>query len=403
MSSLKSDTKPEAEIQVKLRAQLPAQIQAEPLGESARLFFARADQVWRKLRNSGHQVQTAFLRQQDLCIRIVLVGNGVFPQYLAALGLKPASQQQISLTQDWNFEIRAWDRLSTQIDLDVSGLPDINHQARGEIPSLSSQDILCTYNIDSAVLNLADRERGCAYHCVRDHRHIPQYELGAPFRDLLAWMLSAYNRHLIHAGVVGDARGGLLIVGVGGSGKSNTAVACLEQGLGYVSDDYAVLQSDASPPRAHALFQTCKLFADDEQHFPMLAEVSSSFNATSRKNLYYLQGSSFKLLETLEIKAILLPRLIKQDPAAPHTSSETLPHASTRTSPGTSTRIAPCPGPKAMLALAPSSLFQVAGSGKAALSAIANLAKQLPAYYLELGTDRGTAVNAINRLLDQLK
>jgi len=58
----------------------------------------------------------------------------------------------------------------------------------------------------------------------------------------------------------------------------------------------------------------------------------------------------------------------------------------------------PCNPGAPLKALAPSSLFQLAGAGQNTLRLIAQLVKQIPCYALELETDRAGILSAISSL-----
>ena len=52
---------------------------------------------------------------------------------------------------------------------------------------------------------------------------------------------------LLHAAAVGDADGVVLLVGNGGSGKSTTSVVCSQAGLGFLADDFCLLEPGTLP------------------------------------------------------------------------------------------------------------------------------------------------------------
>ena len=62
---------------------------------------------------------------------------------------------------------------------------------------------------------------------------------------------------MVHAAAVGDESGGVLLVGRGGSGKSTTALSCLGTQVGYLADDYCLVEM-VEGPRVHSLYTSGK-------------------------------------------------------------------------------------------------------------------------------------------------
>lgn len=109
-------------------------------------------------------------------------------------------------------------------------------------------------------LNLFDRERRTAIFWSRSAQGTSFYERAAPFFRPLHWALGDRGLQLAHAAAIGNGRGGILVGGKSGSGKSTTTLACLAAGLDAAGDDYVML-ADGDPPVAHSLYNKVKLFA----------------------------------------------------------------------------------------------------------------------------------------------
>ena len=92
---------------------------------------------------------------------------------------------------------------------------------------------------------LLDGDRGAFW--ARDAEALPRWETAAPLRTLLRWALRS-GLHLVHAAAVVGARGAALLAGASGAGKSTTALAAAQAGLGYVGDDYCAVEL-GDPPR----------------------------------------------------------------------------------------------------------------------------------------------------------
>jgi len=77
-------------------------------------------------------------------------------------------------------------------------------------------------------------------------------ELNFMMTPLFSRMAAATGCALVHSACVGIENKGVLISGLSGSGKSSLAVACLMEGMQYVSDDALFLR-----PKDNLAFPTC--------------------------------------------------------------------------------------------------------------------------------------------------
>lgn len=83
-----------------------------------------------------------------------------------------------------------------------------------------------------------------------------------PASFALAAALSGAGSQVLHAGAVAYGGAAALLVGVGGVGKSTTALACAMAGADFLGDDLVLVATDAPTPVVHCLFATAKLNAD---------------------------------------------------------------------------------------------------------------------------------------------
>ena len=63
------------------------------------------------------------------------------------------------------------------------------------------------------------------------------------------------------------------------------------------------------------------------------------------------------------------------------------------------TRVVPVSPARALRELAPSTLFQLPGQGEASIRAIADVARSVPSYTLEVGSDPSQVAGALNEIL----
>lgn len=205
---------------------------------------------------------------------------------------------------------------------------------------------------------------------------LPWWERAAPLRPALFWALSGQGRHLVHAGAVGDReRGGVLLAGAGGSGKTTVALAALAGGLGYVADDYLLLHNTT----AWNLFATAKLDAGHRMRFPELGAAARISPEPVQDEKSVLDVERELLVESLEIKAVIVPRIS-----------------------GGQTRLRNASAGEALLALAPSTAFQMPFDRGRVVGSLAALVRQVPAFALDVGDDPGALAPAVERVLDSV-
>jgi hypothetical protein len=125
---------------------------------------------------------------------------------------------------------------------------------RGASTYLRGQRIAGLHDGVSGAVSLFDAERAVAW-CRFAAGPQPFHERATPLRFVLDAWATTRGLALLHAAAVGDARGGVLILGRGGAGKTTVALAC--DGLGIAGDDYVAVGTE--PPHVHALYRTANV------------------------------------------------------------------------------------------------------------------------------------------------
>jgi hypothetical protein len=249
---------------------------------------------------------------------------------------------------------------------------------RGEVLELHSSGISAIYNAGPNVLTVIDFERNRGWLLKLDDDAFPYWEVGSPFRFLLHEWFAARGLQYVHGAAVGTERGGVLLVGKGGSGKSTTALLCAAAGMQYAGDDYCLI--DPSRAWAHSLYNTGKLKGPDD--YSRLAELKGrSTNPDSferggdGKGVYFLDEIwPDRVVAGMPLRAIVVPRVTGQ----------------------TTTRLEPCSPFEALVAMLPSTVAQLPASSNEDCDRMVALAERLPAYVLHLGTDiRGVSAALI--------
>ena len=303
-------------------------------------------------------------------VRLQFAGPGLIPALTPALEhLKDSPGSPPELT------VLLWDSSSTGTALpailsrylDVLGEWWVHLGPRGEIKEITSERIRAAYHLGPNIFSMIDLKENTALYWVKDSQALPYYELGSPLRTILHWWADRGSCQFVHAGAIGRSDGGVLLAGKGGSGKSTTALACLEAGLQYASDDYCLVQTEPQP-FVFSVYNTAKLRGDlDLARFPHLAPlVSNQEREQSDKAVLFLQQYfPEQVSRGFPLRAILLPVI---------TGTE-------------KTCLKPASAAAVLTALAPSTLFQLPGAGAVAIKAMSKLVHAVPGYMLELGPD----------------
>ena len=328
-------------------------------------------------RTRSHEFQTVHRSLAGRAVRFEIAGNYLSTVLQTALAhLPPTAATSADLT------IRAWDESVTGIplpDAPWSWPPTDSPNAISFPPGAENyQPHLESPSGAFALHDLAQNE--VILH-VRDARKLPTYWHGSPlFRNFHLWAQPA-GLAILHAACIGTDQGAALLAGKGGSGKSTTALLCLEAGLRYVSDDYCLLEPGETP-RAHCLYNTGKLQRDHLTRFPSLAKkaVDPHSDQFEKKVIFVHQHYPDRLANALPLRALFLPFVSGQPKH----------------------RIVPIAPPIALRGLAPSTLFQLSAPSGEHLRIMADLTRQLPCFQLALGTDFASIPAFIKDHLDSL-
>jgi hypothetical protein len=233
----------------------------------------------------------------------------------------------------------------------------------------------------AGVLSIFDAARGRAHWWLRDAASTPYFERAAPCKHILQWWMATRGGALLHSAAIAGGEGaqarGVLVSGPSGSGKSSTALACLDAGLGFTSDDYVIVDG-ATPPCAHLAYSTAKVLRGDLARFRGHAGHFRNLAREDEKPMMFVdQFAPAAIRRSFAPVAIVLPRVAH----ARRTTFVSIGAA------------------EMLRALAPSSVLLFPLAGARALSRMAALCSRLPCLRADLADDPRDVASAIAALI----
>lgn len=252
---------------------------------------------------------------------------------------------------------------------------------RGEVIDLHTDETSAIFDPGTRELSVIDRARGRAWAVKADAQPFRFWEIGSPFRFVLHDYFAHQGLQMVHGAAVGDARGAVLVVGMGGTGKSSTAMAAAAAGLRYLGDDYCLV--DPRTRDVHCLYRTGKLVGPaDLARLPAYRGQSINADSFERgghgKGVYLVDAvMPDAVAATRPVRTILLPRIADA--------------AGSRCVPGTVG--------EALEALVPSTVGQLPGADARDAERLASLVLTLPVMTLEAGREAAGVADAIRERL----
>jgi hypothetical protein len=233
-------------------------------------------------------------------------------------------------------------------------------------------------DIHTKVLNVLDHEQNVALYWIKNRQDLPWWIGGSPLQLVLHWWMRAKGYQLTHAAVVGYPKGGVLLAGKSGSGKSTTALACMKAGMKYVSEDYCFL-SDLPQIWAYSVYNSSKIGEKTLQWFPELSPfvINSNRAKEDKAFLFHHEFQPQNLLAGCPIKAIITLKI-----------GERL-----------GSGLEPIDSKEALAALSTTTLWQLTHTGPIVFHHLRKIAEALPCYRLHLSEDLMHAAELIGELL----
>jgi hypothetical protein len=318
------------------------------LVESVEAAFSHNGRIERAFRIHGH------------CFVLRFAGEKIAKTMTRALNhLAIPEASNVSLTID------CWDVAGSGATLPLPEWPQELFTPRGEVRWLDSPEMRVAYFDWIKLLNVYSPGSGRAFYCIADADSFPVQQLGSPALTIFSWWAGTLGWQFAHAAAVGTERGGVLVVGHGGAGKSTLVFSTLGSPLHYLSDDYCIL-APGQPPRALALYNSGKLTeASLCLHQHLRRHAANADDLLREKAVFFLHEEfPGSLIYEAPLRAIVLPQFNSFE-----------------------TSLTPANWREVVDTLAESTLRQLAGSDNADFLRMMRVARSLPVYRLNHGLD----------------
>ena len=266
----------------------------------------------------------------------------------------------------------------------MEGLPPLPPEALAEgtvgiSDSLAAVGLRGAFDQAYGVWQVYDPRRGHGVQLSLRAEYAP-WETSFTLRNFLHWQYERLGMRLVHGATLGDARGGVLLCGEGGAGKSGTTLGGMLQGLASVGDDYVVLDLADERPTA---WPVARLMKQDAGGLARLGLDPATLRAVGPnwQDKYEIDTNALppgSRVQRLPLVALVLPRLT-----------------------GGPCRVRRATGREAMVAFAPSNLRQLPGGFETGMAFMARVVRALPAYHLDLSADPAEVAAAIRGIIEE--
>jgi hypothetical protein len=233
------------------------------------------------------------------------------------------------------------------------------------------------YDHDRKFWMILDKSVGQAVFWIASSGDIPFWEEAAPFKLLLHWYLVGTALTIIHGGIVTTSGRGVILGGPGGSGKSTTVAACLQEGLGVSGDDLVMIERGGSGWRGYALYDAVKLSTDDDIPVPPILASAPSWQCGTKRLVRYSDATPDGFVAMSSLTALVQCVITGRNASA----------------------LLPTPPSTMLRALAPPTAFLLRGREADTLGKIGALVRELPCFRFDLGKDPTEAASFLRSWL----
>lgn len=264
----------------------------------------------------------------------------------------------------FDFQLYCWetDSVDIQVPSNLLNWEEIDPY-NGQLKGLPN-GLIGVKNTNERSFIWIDKAKKTIFYILENIRFITHNELVAPFRSIFHLWYEDSPYFMCHAAGIAVNDQGILLTAKGGSGKSTSSLACIQNGLNYSGDDFLLV--DSKKCIAYSLYNVAKLDIPQFEMFPELKPHIENIESTPREKGQVFLNKLFpdQMCLKFQIKALLIPVFSK----------------------GLETNLFKCSKGEAIKALVPSSIWIMRGAPSSANKMI-QFIQQLDCQVLSTGTD----------------
>jgi hypothetical protein len=234
------------------------------------------------------------------------------------------------------------------------------------------------YDEDREFWMILDMNTRRALLWIADAERLPAWETAAPFKQILQWSMVDTPLSMLHGGAVAHSGHGVLLVGAGGSGKSTTVAACVQEGLGVCGDDLVMVSRSPRSWRVYAIYDSIKLLPNAPIAVPPLLGAAPWRECGDKRSVRYSDVAAGTLAASAPLRAIMHCRITDNEMS----------------------RLVPITSAEMLKAIGPPTVFLLRGRESHILKEVNALIRSLPCMRLELGKTPAQAAGLLGRWLE---
>ncbi len=317
-----------------------------------------------------------YYRFAGFIVRIRCVGSKLSPIHEKVFQHLMLEDANIS-ENNFDLTVDLWDQKETKFPCPIDLISEESIKFRTVTTSTDSR-IVADQDMDTSLFLDRKDKRIIASFISADKMN--NYDLSKPFNRLLALWYRDMNVEVIHSSMISKNRKGVLFLGNGGSGKTTSALSCLNDGFNYLGDDHIGLTETSDTFVGYSLYASALIYKNHFRQFPQLQKFELQKNMREdEKSIIYFSNSYLNKIDIYaEITVLLLPKVVDSK----NTSFRKAGKSET------------------FLAGAPSSLRLQISPNKKAFETIYQLVDRTPSYWIDVGKDLDEIPKCVNEIIN---